>query len=923
MKKEIKIFAGLIFILFVTVGFAQNTGKIAGKVTDEKTAEVLIGVNILIEGTGLGAATDMNGEYIIVNVPPKTYNVIAKYIGYANTVTRNVHVGSGSTTKIDFRITQTEITLNHEVVITAKAPLVVKDMTSTEARITADQIKELPLQNINQLITQQAGVSKGSDGGIHIRGGRSSEISYLVNGVSITDDFNRTQALSVETESIQELKVISGTFNAEYGNAMSGVVNIVTKSGGQNLSGNLEIWSGDYVSNHTDIYKHINSVNPFANYNFQGFLNGPLIPDKLNFFVSARRFFDGGYIFGINKYNPQGRASWVDGFLVPNPGDNSFVSMNSSAKWSGQATIDWKITGDLKFKVDAFGSSEANKFYNHMYQWNPNGSSSAKSKGYSLFGTFTHVLFLNTFQELTFAYKNNNYATHLYENLFDPRYVSPDSALIAGYHFLTAGTDLNHFDRSTKSATIKWDLTSQIDNINLAKVGVQAQFDKLFYENITLIPALGSNGQQLIPFVPSVPVTDTPQHDKFERNPYSFSAYAQDKIEFSSVIINFGLRFDLFNPNGKMPVDASDPDINNPFKQENTFRDLNSDGKISLDEQVDGNNLTVAEREKYWYKKTTIKTGLSPRFGISYPITDRGIIRFSFGIFQQIPDYSQLYIGDEFKLTSTQGIQGSFGNNDLKPQRTTIYEIGLQQQFTEEIAVDVTAYYRDIRDWISSSQAIPTVVAGISYSKRINRDFANARGVTLSVKKRFADYFSFGVDYTFQIAEGTNSSPEQEFFSQQNGAEPTRYLTPLDWDQTHTLNGNIYVGSGDWGASIIAAISTGQPYTPEVTAGAYSGRNIIPGLPNNSRRKPLIANVDMQLHKDFSIASGLNVQLFLKVFNLLDAKNPVTVYGDTGKPDYTLQQKTATNADAGWFVYPNYYSMPRSIYFGTKISFTN
>ncbi|PJC60962.1 MAG: TonB-dependent receptor, partial [Ignavibacteria bacterium CG_4_9_14_0_2_um_filter_37_13] len=296
MKKEIKIFAGLIFILFVTVGFAQNTGKIAGKVTDEKTAEVLIGVNILIEGTGLGAATDMNGEYIIVNVPPKTYNVIAKYIGYANTVTRNVHVGSGSTTKIDFRITQTEITLNHEVVITAKAPLVVKDMTSTEARITADQIKELPLQNINQLITQQAGVSKGSDGGIHIRGGRSSEISYLVNGVSITDDFNRTQALSVETESIQELKVISGTFNAEYGNAMSGVVNIVTKSGGQNLSGNLEIWSGDYVSNHTDIYKHINSVNPFANYNFQGFLNGPLIPDKLNFFVSARRFFDGGYI---------------------------------------------------------------------------------------------------------------------------------------------------------------------------------------------------------------------------------------------------------------------------------------------------------------------------------------------------------------------------------------------------------------------------------------------------------------------------------------------------------------------------------------------------------------------------------------------------------------------------------------------------
>ncbi len=923
MKKVFKFITVMIFLSSFNFVFAQNTGKITGKVTDEKTGEVLFGVNILIEGTGLGAATDVNGEYIIVNVPPKTYTIIAKYIGYSNTLTKNVHVGSGSTTKLDFRLTQTEITLNHEVVVTAKAPLVVKDMTSTEARISADQIKELPLQNITQLITQQAGVSKGSDGGLHIRGGRSSEISYLINGVSITDDFNRTQALAVETESIQELKVISGTFNAEYGNAMSGVVNIVTKSGGQQLNGNIEIWTGDYVSNHTDIFQHINSIDPFANYNFQGFLNGPIIADKLSFFVSARRFVDGGYIFGINKYNPQGRAVWENGVLIPNLGDNSFVSMNSSKKWSGQATLDWKISGDLKFKLDAFGSKEANTYYNHIYQWNPNGVGSAKSNGYSLFGTFTHVLFLNTFQELTFAYKDNTYASHLYDNLFDSRYVSPDSATIAGFHFLTAGTNLNHFDRSTKSTTIKWDLTSQLDKINLAKVGVQAQFDKLNYENITLIPALGATGQQLVPFVPAIPGTDTPQHDKFERTPFSFSSYVQDKIEFSSVIINFGLRFDLFNPNGKIPVDPTDPDIFNPFKQENTYRDLNGDGKISLDEQVDDNKLTVADRVKYWYKKTTIKTGLSPRFGISYPITDRGIIRFSFGIFQQIPDYSQLYIGDEFKLTSTQGIQGSFGNNDLKPQRTTIYEIGLQQQFTEDIAVDVTAYYRDIRDWISSSQPIPTVVAGISYSKRINRDFANARGVTLSVKKRFANYFSFGVDYTFQIAEGTNSSPEQEFISRQNGAEPTRYLTPLDWDQTHTLNSNIYVGGSDWGMSLIAAISTGQPYTPVVTAGAYSGRNIIPGLPNNSRRKPLIANVDMQIHKDFSLSSNLNVQLFLKVFNLLDAKNPVVVFGDTGKPDYTLQQATVTNADPGWFVSPNYYSMPRSIYLGTKISFND
>jgi outer membrane receptor for ferrienterochelin and colicin len=795
-------------------------------------------------------------------------------------------------------------------------------MTSTEARVTADEIKTLPLQNLDQLITQQAGVSKDAGGGLHIRGGRSSEISYLINGVSITDDFTRQQSLTVETESVQELQVISGTFNAEYGNAMSGVVNIVTKTGGQKLLGNLEMWTGDYISNHKDIFWHIENVNPFANYNFQGNLSGPIFSDKLTFYITGRRFNDGGYIYGIDRYNPQGRAKYINGILTPNPGDNSYVAMNNSDKWSGQGTIDWRISDDFRFKLDCFGSKETDGIYDHFYQLDPDGINKGNSTGYSFFGTLTHVLYQNTFQELTVAEKRNDYYARLYDSPYDPRYVSADSASIAGYHFAVAGTDLNRFSRSTKSTIVKWDLTSQIDKINLAKIGINYQYDQLAYENINLIPAVNSAGQQITPFVPAIPGTDSPNHDLFDRHPFSFSAYAQDKIEFQSVIINFGLRFDLFNPKGQMPIDPTDPDVYNPFKLEHIYHDLNNDGKISVDEQTDANKFTLGEREAFWYKKTTVKTGLSPRFGIAYPITDQGIIRFSFGIFQQIPDYSELYIGDQFKLTSTQGIQGPFGNPDLKPQKTTIYEIGLQQQLTKDLAIDVTAFYRDIRDWISSSQPIPTFDAGISYSERINRDFANVKGVTLSVTKHFSDYFSFGIDYTFQIAEGTNSSPDQEFYAQQNGAQPTQYLSPLDWDQTHTLNGNLYVGTSDWGVSLIGNLITGQPYTPTVTAGAYTGRNIITGLANNSRRKPIIANVDMEIHKDFTI-NTYGIQFFFKVFNLLDSKNPIAVFSDSGKPDYTLTEKTVSNADPFWFVYPSYYSAPRSVYFGTKISFNN
>jgi outer membrane receptor protein involved in Fe transport len=300
-------------------------------------------------------------------------------------------------------------------------------------------------------------------------------------------------------------------------------------------------------------------------------------------------------------------------------------------------------------------------------------------------------------------------------------------------------------------------------------------------------------------------------------------------------------------------------------------------------------------------------------------------------MFQQIPEYSQLYFGDQFKLTSAQGLQGAtnefntqlpFGNNDLKPQTTTIYEIGLQQQISEDLAFDLTAFYRDIRDWISSSPPIPTFLAGISYSERINRDFANVKGITLAVNKRFANYFSFGIDYTYQVAEGINSTSDEQFFAQLNGSEPKRTLTPLDWDQTHTLNANLYAGTTDWGISLISTFHTGQPYTPTRIEGANTGSNVLTGLADNSRRRPIIANINLELFKNFNF-SILNLQLFVKVFNLLDAKNPITVFGDTGKPDYTLQEQTVTDHDESWFIFPNFYSQPRSIYLGTKISINN
>ena len=260
------ILVGIELPLYV---YAQNTGKIAGTVTDAQTNEILIGANVVIEGTMLGSATDLDGNFFILRIPPGKYDVSVTYIGYQKLVYHDVQVMTDLTTRLDFKI-KPETISTEEIVVVAEAPVIRKDLTSSEARVQSEDIARMPVQELGDLLDLQAGIARDAGGGIHIRGGRTTEVSYMVNGISITDDFYRTQSLQVENESIQELQVISGTFNAEYGNAMSGIVNVVTKTGGSKLSADLELWCGDYLSNRKNIFWNIDNFNLTDVYNLQG-----------------------------------------------------------------------------------------------------------------------------------------------------------------------------------------------------------------------------------------------------------------------------------------------------------------------------------------------------------------------------------------------------------------------------------------------------------------------------------------------------------------------------------------------------------------------------------------------------------------------------------------------------------------------------
>lgn len=883
------------FTFFISFTYAGSTGKLTGKIIDKNTKEPLPFVNVIILGTNYGAATDIDGNYVILNIPPGNYSVKAQYIGYQAMVVEKVSISIDLTTTVNFVLAESAVQIQ-DVVVEGKQEVIKKDVTSSQSLVSSDQIQALPVTELNDVIQLQAGVTKDANGDFHVRGGRTSEIAYWVNGISITDPYDNSRGIQIDNSSVQELQVISGTFNAEYGNAMSGIVNTVTKEGGKKYHGNIKVYSGDYLSDFTSYFTYIDHFSPFTNYNFQGSLSGPFpfTSDKVTFFANLRYNYNDGYLYGINNFNTTGQA-----------GDGSYVAMNWHKRWIGQANVTYWLLQNLKLNGEFLYSKDNFQDYDHAYKWEPSGNVFKFSDSYDAAFTLTHLLNSSTFYTLKGSFFNHKFNEHLYDNPLDSRYLSPDSLNTVNYAFHDGGTNLHRFYRQTRTFLLKGDFTSQVTEHHLVKIGIEGRIDTLHYDDYTLEPKT-VNGVVVVPFEPQIPALHTPNRATYTANPFQFAGYIQDKIEFNDVIINIGLRLDYFNSNGQALTDSGklDPNIYTPLRTWLT-------------------PLSIAQREPYFYKNASAKWQLSPRFGIAYPISTTGVVHFSYGQFLQIPSFQYLYDRGQYLVPQSGNPTSVYGNPDLKPQSTVMYEIGFRQELFDNLVVDATGFYRDIRNWITSSPAIETLNL-VSYSMYVNKDYSNVKGITLTINKRMSDNWGFDLNYTYQVAEGTNSTPEDAFNAERNNDAPALYLTPLNWDQRHLLNATFFVGASDWGASLTARYGTGLPYTPSITQ-YIADRGITSGLQQNSQRRPSQFTLDLKINKTFNLA-GLDLNAFLTVYNLLDNRIVVNVFGDTGLPDYTTEAQNVgpdpnrPNTVAEYLRYPDHYGAPRNIQFGFDLS---
>ena len=507
----------LLIVFFIpTFIYPGTTGKLTGSVKDASTGEALIGANIILVGTDFGAATNLDGNFMILNIPPGDYSVKVSYIGYENKIITDVQIIVDQTTLLPIELGAQSIVVE-DVVVVAPKPMIQKDVTSSISVIRRDQIESLPVSTFTELLSLQAGVVETGNNNLHIRGGRSNEVAYLVDGIYVKDPLLGNLSLEIGNDAIQEMSLLSGTFNAEYGNALSGVVNIVTRDGEDKFAGKLEARTSEFgIDRYSDL--HDSRVN--------GSLSGPFFTHKVNFFISAELDNRGSYLpYGYNKFS-------------------SFFS---------------KLTATLipltKISIQNRGSKGQRQSYSHSYKYIPERYLRRRSDSWQSSLTFTQTPSNNFFYDVRASYFNQGYYSGIDKDT--SQYLSTGqwqyfSEYGNGFEFYKLADPVELYDSRTATADFKADAVWQFNDVNEVKFGAQFQqhWLKLFYIYD--------------------PKRNFPYINDYNTQPFEIAGYIQDKIELPYLVLNLGLRFDYSNANVTFRSDPLDPTslVNSGSKQQ-------------------------------------------------------------------------------------------------------------------------------------------------------------------------------------------------------------------------------------------------------------------------------------------------------------------------------------------------------------------
>lgn len=949
MKKFVtfSIFAVLLFIFNVSTFAQSSPGKLSGTITDAATGEPLIGANVVIANSTMGSAADINGEYFILNITPGTYSVVVSYVGYQQQTFTDITIVPGVTFELNAQLSM-GIDLG-EIVVSGKK-LFEENATNTVKVVDAEAINRLPVKGIENIASLQAGVAKadgsgGADGNatLNVRGGRGKEVLYIVDGVVQNDPMYGSNYSQVSNAAIDQISFQVGGYEAKFGQAQAGIINVTTKSGGVDY----KVYADALTSSFTDNY----------GYNlYTASLSGPIIPGNGNhtIFISAER----GWFLDADP-------TYIDMYFGSTGKTYEYKPDNSSGVWRFTGKTNHALSESFNLTLGANVNTRNQRLYTHDYTKNNSLHNPIRNTDVYSFSTkLSNNLSASSFWNLTLGFQNNarEEGDGVYfddldaygDTLANPYMINSQGEFVQGSTSARVIDDAGIFPafgyvddyyRKTDNQTLSgnFEFTSQIGD-HLLEAGAGASYSIMRYYSMSPVD-LAKNIRSY--YENGILVPAKTREERYEReNPYRYGydlygeknsssdslapntpllihGYVQDRFELDDLVLNLGIRVDYFDSQAKI---LANPEL--PF------------GGGSNTKAFDDGDFVTKESEFH----------VSPRIGIGFPVTSTTVFHAQYGKFIQEPRLIDMYPLVRRLQLLRQTADFSLATGGIESEITTQYEVGFRQVLGDGLAsLNLTAFYKNIEGLTNlQTQQFFNEVGGetLEYYTYTNADFGTVKGLAFSLNIPRLSYFSLSFDYTYSISEGTGSSSSSSFtaaFRNNNGEVP-KVIAPLDFDQRHTgtLLLDFYIPKGELGfmemfdVNFLVSFASGRPYTPLESQDLTQGSTLWGSTSGyvNSTRGPGTFKVDMKMEKSFNLPGIGIVTPYLWIENLLDTENAVDVWRSTGSPyttgflasdngkilseangeDWTEDYKSLERD-------PDNFGIPRLIKLGLKVNF--
>lgn len=921
IKRHLSAFLLTVFLVSIPA-LAQSTGQISGVITEAGINEPLPAVNVRIVGSNLGAATDIDGNYTIRGIRPGEYTIEISFLGFKKVQVTGIKVVAGETTEVNQTLEEEVFEADGEVIVIGEAPIFDVEKSNTSVNISRQDLEAAPIQRVEDAVSLQSGVVKDPTG-LYIKGGRAYETGFVVDGVSAQDPLAGTGfGLDLGSNSFSNVEVITGGVGAEYGDVTSGVVAVQTQNGGERYEGTFTHKRDNLGSNNM-----ANQANFFEDV-YEMTLGGPGIiterllpslglnlPGTFTFFLTGQVGFTDGYTkISANQI----RSSIVD---------SDFWSPRQGNRWNGMMKLTYNVRPGLRVQAAYQRSLTINQNTRMLQitgadtQIRP-GFQFAFSNGFlDNANTYTHdsnlsylkwtqtidqssffeVQLSRLFTQLRADANGRDWRPENVDSEFDPESIVTRPAeefqgtddftyVLAGPgYFNNGGVARLWHDHFAEEVTLKSSFTKFFgERINQIVVGFEAKFNDYQWIDITR-PWIGAPIQiDDDTFSETFRVGET--FDAWRVKPKRGALFITDKVRYNGLIANIGARIEYWAP-GRYVDNAVEDAL-----AENTVSTI---PRFIAEQYQESTTEVLGLRYKFRFL---------PKVNVSFPVKDNQVLFFNYGHSARVPHPSFIYAGlDPFY--QDQSDLPDLGNPNLDPEIDISYEIGFRNQISSNDAFNISAFWRDKYDFVTTQLIRVQDVDGRDVSKafRINGDYARARGIEMSYLKRYKDLLRGQLSFTYSRAEGLSSTNDDNLNSinaRQNIGSNVE--TPLAWDRPFDIKGNVTftydrndplldLGILNQFQMFLSAVwRSGTRYTPNEfvgfqrnpVTGQEDWRPIYERVDDPAKRfsevGPAWFTVDFNFRKWFEV-NGTRISAFVEITNLLNNRSSVIVNPVTGE----------------------------------------